>query len=64
MEIRSRSEPDLSLDMQDLGSVYLGGTAPSTLVRAGHIRAQRPDAVPLADAPFRAERPPHCLHWF
>lgn len=57
-------EPDLSLDVQDLGSVYLGGTAPSTLVRAGHIRAHRPDAVPLADALFRAERAPHCLHWF
>ncbi|WP_340384860.1 GNAT family N-acetyltransferase [Streptomyces sp. SS7] len=57
-------EPDLSLDVRDLGSVYLGGTAPSTLVRAGHIRAHRPDAVPLADALFRAERPPHCLHWF
>ncbi|MEU6259688.1 GNAT family N-acetyltransferase [Streptomyces sp. NPDC047043] len=57
-------EPDLSLDASDLGSVYLGGTAPSTLVRAGHIRAHRPGAAALADALFRAERSPHCLHWF
>ncbi|MEU6376921.1 GNAT family N-acetyltransferase [Streptomyces sp. NPDC046909] len=57
-------EPDLSLDVTDLGSVYLGGTAPSTLVRAGHIRAHRPGAAALADALFAAERPPHCLHWF
>ncbi|WP_181770966.1 GNAT family N-acetyltransferase [Amycolatopsis pittospori] len=57
-------EPDLSLDMSDLGSIYLGGTAPSTLVRAGHIRAHRPGAAVVADALFRAERPPHCLHWF
>ncbi|MER7582185.1 GNAT family N-acetyltransferase [Kitasatospora sp. NPDC097691] len=57
-------EPDLSLDVRDLGAVYLGGTAPSTLVRAGHIRAHRPDAAARADALFRAERPPHCLHWF
>ncbi|MEU1179861.1 GNAT family N-acetyltransferase [Streptomyces sp. NPDC005820] len=57
-------EPDLSLDLRDLGSIYLGGTAPSTLVRAGHIRAHHPDAAALADALFRAERPPHCLHWF
>ncbi|MEU2191556.1 GNAT family N-acetyltransferase [Streptomyces fimicarius] len=57
-------EPDLSLDVGDLGSVYLGGTAPSTLVRAGHIRAHRPGAAALADALFRAERAPHCLHWF
>lgn len=57
-------EPDLSLDVRDLGSVYLGGTAPSTLVRAGHIRAHRPGAATLADALFRADRSPHCLHWF
>ncbi|ALC25105.1 GNAT family N-acetyltransferase [Streptomyces pristinaespiralis] len=57
-------EPDLSLDVRDLGSVYLGGTTPSTLVRAGHIRAHNPDAAALADALFRADRPPHCLHWF
>ncbi|MGV9264795.1 GNAT family N-acetyltransferase [Kitasatospora sp. NPDC003701] len=57
-------EPDLSLDVSDLGSVYLGGTAPSTLVRAGHVRAHRPGAAALADALFRAERPAHCLHWF
>ncbi|WP_030595961.1 GNAT family N-acetyltransferase [Streptomyces fulvoviolaceus] len=57
-------EPDLSLDVSDLGSIYLGGTAPSTLVRAGHIRAHNPDAATLADALFRAERSPHCLHWF
>jgi predicted acetyltransferase len=57
-------EPDLSLDVSDLGSVYLGGTAPSTLVRAGHVRAHHPGAAALADALFRAERTPHCLHWF
>ncbi|MFC8142520.1 GNAT family N-acetyltransferase [Streptomyces paradoxus] len=57
-------EPDLSLDSRDLGSIYLGGTAPSTLARAGHIRAHHPGAATLADNLFRAERSPHCLHWF
>ncbi|WP_406130823.1 GNAT family N-acetyltransferase [Streptomyces sp. NBC_00989] len=57
-------EPDLSLDVRDLGSLYLGGTSPSTLVRAGHIRAHRPDAATRADALFRTDRSPHCLHWF
>ncbi|GAA3215614.1 GNAT family N-acetyltransferase [Dactylosporangium siamense] len=57
-------DPDLSLDVSDLGSIYLGGTAPSTLVRAGHIRAHRPDAATRADILFHAERHPHCLHWF
>ncbi|MGQ4433743.1 GNAT family N-acetyltransferase [Streptomyces sp. SAS_260] len=57
-------EPDLSLDIDDLGSLYLGGTAPSTLVRAGHVRAHHPDAAARADALFRTDRSPHCLHWF
>lgn len=57
-------EPDLSLDVSDLGSLYLGGTAPGTLVRAGHIRAHHPGAATLADALFRTDRSPHCLHWF
>ncbi|MGX1365258.1 putative acetyltransferase [Streptomyces canus] len=57
-------EPDLSLHVNDLGAIYLGGTAPSTLVRAGHIRAHRLEAAARADALFRADRPPHCLHWF
>jgi predicted acetyltransferase len=56
--------PDLSLDVRDLGAVYLGGTAPSTLVRAGHIQVHRPGAATLADSLFRADRSPHCLHWF
>ncbi|MEV6919234.1 hypothetical protein AB0M83_30045 [Amycolatopsis sp. NPDC051106] len=46
------------------GEWRFGGTAPSTLVRAGHVRAHHPGAASLADALFRAEREPHCLHWF
>lgn len=61
---RTDRKPDLSLDVSDLGSIYLGGTAPSTLVRAGHIRAPNPSAATLADNLFRADRDPHCLHWF
>ncbi|MGA6223160.1 GNAT family N-acetyltransferase [Streptomyces umbrinus] len=57
-------KPDLSMDVRDLGSVYLGGTAPSTLVRAGHIQAHHQGAATLADSLFHADRPPHCLHWF
>ncbi|SMC77442.1 GNAT family N-acetyltransferase [Lentzea albidocapillata] len=60
--VETTRAPDLSLDVRDLGSIYLGGTAPSTLVRAGHVQAHGSTAK--ADALFRAERPPHCLHWF
>jgi len=62
--VPTEREPDLSLDVSDLGSVYLGGTAPSTLVRAGHIHAHHEGAASLADAVFRVDRSPHCLHWF
>lgn len=61
---RSDDAPDLALDISDLGSVYLGGTAPSSLAAAGRVRALTPRALPLADALFRAERTPHTLHWF
>ncbi|GLW54329.1 UPF0256 protein [Kitasatospora phosalacinea] len=56
--------PDLSLDISDLGSILLGGTTPSTLARAGHLRAHHPEAPARADALFRPDREPHCLHWF
>ncbi|MFE5795466.1 GNAT family N-acetyltransferase [Streptomyces sp. NPDC056503] len=56
--------PDLSLDVSDLGSLYLGGTTPGTLARAGHIRTHHPAAASRADALFRPDRAPHCLHWF
>lgn len=55
------TDGELVLDVDD---PFLGGTAPSTLVRAGHIRAHHPGAATLADALFRTDRPPHCLHWF
>jgi predicted acetyltransferase len=62
--VRTDREPDLSLDVRDLGSIYLGGTTPSTLIRAGHVRAHSPSAAATADVLFRSAHPPHCLHWF
>ncbi|SDM50745.1 GNAT family N-acetyltransferase [Allokutzneria albata] len=62
--VRTDREPDLSLDVRDLGAIYLSGTTPSTLVRAGHIRAHHAEAAKHADTLFRADRAPHCLHWF
>ncbi len=62
--VETDREPDLSLDVSDLGSIYLGGTTPSTLVRAGRVRAHHAGAALLADDLFRTPQPPHCLHWF
>lgn len=60
----STAEPDLVLDAATLGMLILGGTRPSTLVRAGRIHAGDPAVVRLADAMFTAEREPRALTWF
>ncbi|GAA3990803.1 GNAT family N-acetyltransferase [Allokutzneria multivorans] len=62
--VRTEREPDLSLDVRDLGAIYLGGTAPSALVRAGHMRVHHSGAASLADRLFRSDVPPHCVQWF
>ncbi|MGW7535063.1 GNAT family N-acetyltransferase [Amycolatopsis sp. NPDC054798] len=62
--VRTDQEPDLTLDVSDLGSVYLGGTLPSTLVRAGHVQAHHEEAARRADLLFRSDRLPHCVQWF
>ncbi|WP_406629911.1 GNAT family N-acetyltransferase [Amycolatopsis sp. WGS_07] len=62
--VRTDLAPDLSLDVSDLGSIYLGGTLPSVLARAGHVRAHHGEAASRADALFRSNRIPHCVHWF
>ncbi|SCD63440.1 hypothetical protein GA0115251_116236 [Streptomyces sp. TverLS-915] len=50
--VPTEREPDLSRDLRDLSALSLGGTAPGTLVRAGHVRAHHPEAAALADAPL------------
>ncbi|HMJ76505.1 MAG TPA: sterol carrier protein domain-containing protein, partial [Iamia sp.] len=55
---------DLLLGAEELGAVALGGVAPSLLARAGRIAEERPGALAVADALFRAERAPHCATMF
>ena len=44
--------PDLVLGPEELGSIYLGGIAPSALAAAGRIQEATPGAVARADAMF------------
>ncbi|HEX8868979.1 MAG TPA: GNAT family N-acetyltransferase [Lentzea sp.] len=62
--VKTDRAPDLSLDVRDLGSIYLGGTTASTLTRAGHVNQHTAGAAATADMLFRSAHPPHCLHWF
>ncbi|WP_340639335.1 sterol carrier protein domain-containing protein [Arthrobacter sp. Hiyo1] len=56
--------PDLSMDVTDLGSVYLGAVNPVTLASAGRIREHTPGAALAARHMFAVERPAHCLTHF
>lgn len=60
----SADEPDLSLAIEDLGAVYLGGVAPSTLAAAGRITQQRAGALATADAMFASHPAPFCRTHF
>lgn len=45
-------EPDVVLGAEELGSIYLGGVAPSALAAAGRIAEQTPGALARADHLF------------
>jgi predicted acetyltransferase len=55
---KTTAPPDLRLDVDALGSVYLGGFTVGQLVRAGRVDELTPGAVGRADALFRTGRAP------
>lgn len=58
------AEPDLSLDVAHLGSLYLGAVCPVTLLSAGRITEHTPGAALTARLMLAVERAPHCLTHF
>lgn len=61
---RSSADPDLALDVADLGAAYLGGVRFSSLARAGRVRELRPGALHRADAMFSFDPAPWCCTGF
>jgi predicted acetyltransferase len=61
---RSRSRPDLSMNVSELGAIYLGGTSPATLQRAGLITEHTPGSVAALSAAFTWSRLPFCNDYF
>jgi predicted acetyltransferase len=61
---RSDGAPDVALDVSDLGALFLGGVAATTLARAGRIQECRSGAVRLADAMFLTQPAPWCITEF
>jgi len=60
----TKAAPDLRLEVDALGSVYLGGFTFADLARAGRIEEVTPGAVARADALFRTDRKPWCPEIF
>ena len=61
---RTDADPDLTLDVADLGAAYLGDAGFSTLARAGLVEERTPGALATADAMFHSEPAPSPLTWF
>ena len=54
----------LSLTVDDLGSLYLGGVSPITLARAGRITELRPGSAVALEAALRSPVTPWLSIWF
>jgi predicted acetyltransferase len=57
---RTDDEPDLALDVRDLGAAYLGGTTLPALAAAGLLTEHRPGALARAAAGFAWPVAPYC----
>jgi predicted acetyltransferase len=63
-EAPAGSRPELSLDIAELGSIYLGAVCPVTLASAGRVTEHALGAALKARLMFAVERAPHCLTHF
>jgi len=52
--------PDLTISIEDLGAIYLGGVKPSVLAAAGRIMENSPSAIATADSMFGWSSLPWC----
>ena len=58
------ADPDLALDIADLGAAYLGGASLASLARAERVAELTPGALLRADRMFAADPPPICTTHF
>lgn len=61
---RTTSDPDIVLDIADLGAIYLGGVRLTELAAAGLITELTRGAVVRASRAFTGDHAPHCLEIF
>ncbi len=60
----TQADPDLGLDIADLGAAYLGGASLVSLARAERVTELTPGALLRADRMFAASPPPVCTTHF
>ena len=60
----TRAEPDLALDIADVGAAYLGGTSLVSLARAERVAELTPGALLRAERMFATSPPPVCTTHF
>ena len=61
---RVGDDPDVELDVRELGALYLGGTSPGVLLRAGLLTERTPGAVTALTAAFASPQQPFCPDHF
>ncbi|TCO50735.1 GNAT family N-acetyltransferase [Actinocrispum wychmicini] len=61
---RTTADPDMVLDIADLGAAYLGGVRLTELAAAGLITELTPGAVTKASRAFIGDHAPHCQEVF
>lgn len=61
---RTGEDPDLRLDVAELGAAYLGGVRFTTLAAAGRLTERTPGALRRADHLFASDPPPWCTTSF
>ena len=55
---------DLVLEVDALGSIYLGGAPVTGMARVGRVKELSEGSARLAERMFRSERPPFCTSHF
>ncbi|HWJ54525.1 MAG TPA: sterol carrier protein domain-containing protein, partial [Propionibacteriaceae bacterium] len=60
----SRRRPDVSMNVRELGAIYLGGVSPASLRQAGLVTEQTSGSVRRVAAAFAWDRLPYCNDYF
>jgi predicted acetyltransferase len=61
---RTTQDPDLVLDVTDLGAVFLGGVRLTDLAAAGRVTELTPGSLVRTSRAFIGDQAPHCLEVF